>query len=300
MAIPHDGWVQRRVTQWSDRSTVFALLADTWQEFDQDEGAERAAAIGYFSLISLFPLVVLLALGLTYFLGETTARLQVMLIVAQYIPAGLQMVDEIVVNVLENRGALSIIAILAASWGAIQIFRVLERAINRAWGAPYRRSFLRHLLFAVVMISTMSILTVISHIATAVFEFVRQADPTVFAWAPLRNRAIWLVVAAIPPYALSTALLALLYRYVPHDVDARWRDVLPPALVSALLWELSKLGFAFYVSNFARHSFNLLYGSIGTIIALLTWVYLTGFIILLGAHLCAVLARHRRAKEFSL
>ena len=101
----------------------------------------------------------------------------------------------------------------------------------------------------------------------------------------------------MPPFALTFALFTLMYRFVPHKVSVRWGDILPGAFLATLFWEMAKSGFALYLSRYALQSYNLLYGSVGFLLALLTWVYVTGYIILFGAEFCAVLSRHRRSRE---
>lgn len=285
----------RRAAQWLNQRTGGSLtvLAETWHAFNEDDGGTHAAAVGYYALFSLFPLIVLLSLALTYIVGETLARIHVMLIVGRYLPTGLGFVDEIVQNVLANRGTLSLLALGGTVWGSMHIFRVLERSINQAWGAPRRRNLWGHLRFSAVMITITGMLTSISVLATALFRLARPLNLPFIHWAPLQNRAVWAVVSSLPPFFLALALFMLLYRFVPHGVRVRWREVWPSALLAALLWESAKQVFAFYMANFAQQSYSLLYGSIGVIIGLLTWVYLTGYIILLGAELCAVLSRSK-------
>ncbi|MGA4923404.1 YihY/virulence factor BrkB family protein, partial [Bacillus subtilis] len=87
-----------------------------------------------------------------------------------------------------------------------------------------------------------------------------------------------------------------LYRSVPRHMALSWRDVLPGGLVAALMWEVAKRGFALYLLFFARQNYNLLYGSLGVLLALMTWAYMVGFIIVLGAEFSAAYVRHRRAQ----
>ncbi len=135
-----------------------------------------------------------------------------------------------------------------------------------------------------------------SILATALFQLAQPLNLPLIHWAPLQNSFVWTIASALPPFALALALFLLLYRFVPHDVPIRWQDVWPSALVAAVLWEVAKQGYAFYMARFAMQSYNLLYGSVGAIFGLLTWVYLTGYIILLGAELCAVLSRQREER----
>lgn len=293
------GWYRlaRGYVRADTRTSGWAsLLRDTWQAFSEDDGATRAAAIGYYALLSLFPITVLLALTLTAVVGEATARYQVSLIALRYLPTTFVLVDDIVGNVIANRGALRTLALAALVWSGLQIFRVLERAINRAWGAPRRRGFGRTLAFSAAMIGVAGLLTLLSIALTSLFEIAQARHLTLplLNIDPLDNPTVWAIVSALPPFALTMALFAFLYRFVPHRVAIHWQDVWPGALLASLLWEGAKQLFAFYLATFARQNMNLLYGSVGAILALLTWLYVTGYIVLLGAEFCAVLARHRR------
>jgi membrane protein len=312
MTAPEEGWGLQRWQQWHSRAwkqlrsfvsnprarlaSLVDLLRDTWRTFSDDDGGTHAAAIGYYALFSIFPLVVLLSLSLTLFVSDTLARVYVLLFVGRYLPrpGTLGFVDDIVENVLANRGTLSTLAILGILWGSIHIFRVLERSINQAWGAPKRRDFWNHLRFAVIMIGVTAIFTGISVFMTAMFRLARPLNLPIIHWAPLQNELVWALVSALPPFALTTALFIFLYRFVPHHVNVAWRDVWPSAILAALLWEGAKQAFALYMANFAQQNYNLLYGSLGAIIGLLTWVYVTGYIVLLGAELCATLSRRRQ------
>jgi membrane protein len=87
--------------------------------------------------------------------------------------------------------------------------------------------------------------------------------------------------------ALVMAVLAAIYRYGPDRPNAKWKWVSPGSIVATIVWVLATVGFGFYVSNFG--SYNATYGSLGAIIVFLTWLYLTSYIILLGAEMNAVL-----------
>jgi membrane protein len=87
--------------------------------------------------------------------------------------------------------------------------------------------------------------------------------------------------------ALVMLVLAGIYRYGPDRPDAKWMWVTPGSVVATIIWVLATVGFGFYVSNFG--SYNATYGSLGAVIVFLTWLYLTSYIILLGAEMSAVL-----------
>ena len=94
---------------------------------------------------------------------------------------------------------------------------------------------------------------------------------------------------------IGAAVFGLLYRYLPYDPAIRWRAVWPGALIAAVLWEIAKLGFTWYITNLAV--LNMVYGSVGAVIAVMLWGYLTAVIMLFGAELASVASGTRRRVE---
>jgi YihY family inner membrane protein len=98
---------------------------------------------------------------------------------------------------------------------------------------------------------------------------------------------IWVEVGSTAlAVALGAIVFALMYRYVPYDATIRWRNVLLPAFLAAVLWEVSKIGFVWYLTNVSQ--LNMVYGSIGAVIALMLWGYVTWMIILYCAEWAAI------------
>ena len=99
------------------------------------------------------------------------------------------------------------------------------------------------------------------------------------------------VVVVIVPYISSILLFMIIYWIFPH-MDVRFLDIWPGALLAGIAWEQAKALFTDYLATFGRY--NLVYGSVGTIIALMIWFYLTALILLLGAEFSAAYSRARR------
>lgn len=274
---------------------LISVFAESFREFHEDDGGTRAAAIAYYSFFSIFPLTVLVTLLFATVFGDTAARAQLFLVASRYLPTDPGLLDGVVVNVLQNRATVSSIALLGSLGGAVQIFRVLERAINRAWGAPRRRGFWHHAGFVLAMIVVAGGLTAASITVTILFEL-SQNRRLIVAQQSVESALLSGPVAVVTTFLVTFSLFFVLYRFVPHRVPARWQDIWPGALLAAIAWEGAKTGFTLYLSLFARRSFNQVYGSLGVIVALLTWVYVTGYIVLLGAEFCAVLSRTNAAR----
>lgn len=284
-----------RLGRWATALRIISL--DCWREFNQDDGNTRAAAIGYYILFSFFPLTVLLAFSLLSIIGPLRAKAQILIIASRYLPTDLGLVADMVDNVIARRGTLGLVALPALLWGSLQMFRILERAINRAWGAPRPRNFWHNLRFSLQMIAVAGSLTFASLMLSAIFNVSRTFNLPLVQWRPFDNRFIWWAASGLPSFLLMVLLFTLLYRAVPRDLQIRWSDVLPGGVAAALLWEVAKEGFALYLRLFARNNYSVVYGSMGVLLALMTWAYLTGFVIILGAEFCAASVRYHRAEQ---
>lgn len=290
------GWrlvlsIYRPVNRWS--GGLVSLFAESFRQFHEDDGSTRAAAIAYYSFFSIFPLTVLVTLIFSAAFGESVARAQLFLVVSRYLPTDPSLLDGVVVNVISNRATVSSIAVAGSLWGGIQIFRVLERAINRAWGAPRRRGIINHTIFVLAMLVVAGGLTAASILVTILFEVSRNQQLLV-ASLPVDSMLVSGPVSVVTTFLITFTLFFVLYRFVPHHVPIRWQEIWPGALAAAVAWEGAKTGFTIYLTLFARRSFAEVYGSLGVIVALLGWVYVTGYIVLLGAEFCAVISRTYR------
>jgi membrane protein len=104
------------------------------------------------------------------------------------------------------------------------------------------------------------------------------------------------VIADIAGFFISVIVFGLLYQYIPFDENVKWRNVLFGAVVAAVLWEIAKMVFAWYITSYAV--LNLVYGPLGAVIAIMLWGYITAAILLFGAELTAIKAgAHQRARR---
>lgn len=227
-----------------------------------------AAGISYYILVSLVPLLTL-ALVVATFLGGSELAVQVQSIAQRYLlPAG----SDLVANALEDptgRGTLSAVSLLISTWGALKLFRGVDVAFSRIYGYP-PESILDQLSDGVVALVALGIATV--GVATAAAAMALFEIPYVEVVSPVVLLA-FLVAAFVP-----------LYTIIP-DVRVTPREALPGALFTAVGWTVLGAGFGAY----ARFSSGVA-GALGAVLLLVTWFYLSGILVLVGAVLNAVLA----------
>jgi membrane protein len=239
-----------------------------------------AGGVTYAILLALFPgLAALISIyGLTFNASQVEKQIDVL---AGVLPAEtLQLLSEQVHTLVEtSQGALgfsAVVGLLIALWTASRGMSGLITALDIAYEEHERRSFLKFNLIALLLTVSLLLggLVVIALVAVL---------PAVLQFLAVGTTAKWLGFVVQWPLLIVVVMLglAVLYRYAPDRYEPRWRWVSPDAIVATLLWVVASIGFTLYVANF--NSYNKTYGSLGGVIILLTWLYISSLVVLLGA-----------------
>jgi membrane protein len=181
-------------------------------------------------------------------------------------------------------GLLSIVGLM---WSASGMMGALRRALNQAWDTDYKRKFLHGKLLDFVMVLSLGILMSLSVGATIFLQVARRvSDDLSDALGPLGSGATLglEVLALFVPLLLSFVTFMVLFKFVP-SVKTRFRSIWPGALLAAVLFEGVKNGFAIYLRYVG--DYDAVYGSLGTVVAFLFFVYVSANIMLLGAEMAA-------------
>jgi membrane protein len=271
-----------------------SLLHRTWLAFVQDDGPTMARSIAYYALFSVFPLLLAIIALSSSILASEEAQNAILDLVEQYLPVAIPLVEQNIKQVLGSRGTIGVLALAGLLWSASGVFRVIYHAVNRAWGNEKPGPVWAQRFYALTMIVAIGFLLLVTPFFSAVLSFVRGWQVPILGWHPFADPVVgrllgWL--SALVPTLLSVAIFALVYRTMPR-APVSWRDVWPGGVAAGLIWEAAKQLFAWYLSSFARY--NLVYGSVGAIIAFLLWSYLSAQILLLGAEFTAEYSRWRR------
>jgi membrane protein len=160
-------------------------------------------------------------------------------------------------------------------WGASSLFSSISLAINRSWNIIKYREFFIRKANEIGMVFGTGILFLLSLGASAIVTLTRGA----FNLPTTNGSAVYLSGRVIA-FVLMFAIFLLLYKFVPN-IKTQWRYVWQGALLAAIMFELARTLFLFYLEHFANY--QLIYGSITSIIVLLIWIYYSSFILILGA-----------------
>lgn len=251
-------------------------------------GSRQAAALAYYAIFSVFPLVLLLAVAVGSLVGPAVAREQIANGLSIFLPdSTVADIQDTLQSALEQSTEFGIVAALGLIWAATGLFSNITAALDSIFEVPAARSIWRQRLLALLMGLTLVVLVVASFLTSGVLRLIAALSPG----AP----STWISISTVfLPLGLNVVIFALLFRYVPTRY-VHWDAVWPAALFGAVGWELAKSGFEWYLTNLATYS--IIYGSIATGIVLLFWAYLIASIFLLSAEICARLNEWQLAQE---
>lgn len=251
------------------------------------DGLTHAASIAYYTLLSLFPLILL---GLTV-LGEVTSdsadRDAVVRFAFRYFPRQFVFIQGQLDAFRSTPVTFGFWGVVALVWAALGVFNAVSSAVNHAWAVEKRRSFLKHRLVSfVMMLSAGGVLL----LGLAIASLVRLAE-TRLRYAMMNSP--WLdnlsgVVASYLATALLIACVALVFYFIPNT-KVRFRDVWPGAILVGVLWRIALRLFAWYAADLA--TWNVIHGSIAAVVVFLLWIYVSAVILLYGVEMTASYAR---------
>ena len=276
-----------------------SLLVRTALAFDQDDGPLVARSIAYYALFAVFPAILALTVIASAVLDSGEVQEAIMNVVSQYLPTATELVASNIEHLLGARETVGLIALVGLIWSASGVFSAVFRAVNRAWGIPKSQLMLTDKLYGVLMMLAVGAFFLLAMSIGPVVNLLRAWRTPLLGWQPaaplLSQPGIdglvgWL--STLVPVLLSVGAFMLMYRTMPR-VRVPWRDVWLGGLIAGLIWEAGKRLFTWYIGSFA--TYNVIYGSVGAIIAFLLWSYLSAQIILLGAEFTAEYSHWRKA-----
>lgn len=269
-------------------------------KYDETDGEQRAASFAYYAFFALFPLVVLLITVFTSFLGnreEATQRITSA--VQQYLPidqtASTQIIRTIQ-GVVQSRGSAGLIAFAVLAWSALRFFQALVRGVNRAWGTKeysWWRLPIKNLFMTAILASAMLLGIVFPAIINNI-EYLYWKHSWEFGLDFKFFKDFFDILRLfVAPLVLFYGF-AMFYKFAPQR-RTTFREVWGAAIAVTLGLNVLKHVFVLYTLNIGN--FNALYGTLGSIVALLMWIYLSGSLIILGG--CLSAARYEISMSLS-
>ena len=264
------------------------LVIRTIQELGRNDATHLSAGIAFYSLLSLFPLLLGLIAILGTVLPSEIVQKEIFEFLEANIPIAVDLVQRNITSVIQFRSKLGIISMGGLFWTGSLMFGAMSRAINRAWNVHQDRPFYIRKLRDVGMALGISILFLLSQGVTAFFSVLQSFNlpslpfPAIVPDISVTNRLM--------AFFIILTIFLLLYKFIPNT-KTHWRYIWTGALLAALMFDASRNLFIFYLNRFANY--EIIYGSMASIIALLIWIFVSASILVFGAALSAEYTRMR-------
>jgi len=281
---------------WSmSRSTWRDVALRTWKEAGEDNVSLVAAGVAFYGFLALVPLLGATVLTYGLVVDPATVLQDVRRLAAAMPAEAARLVGEQLLGVVNTsagkKGLGLAIALGIALFGARSGAGAIVTALNIAYERKERRGFFQVTLLALAMTAAAVLVAVLAAAAIAALGHLQRLLPELPGWAAAFGKAVsYLVLGCV-----AAAAAAALYRFGPSregdEADLIW--LTPGSVLTASLWLLLTLGFGVYVANFGHYDAS--YGSLGTVVVLLTWLYLSSYILLFGAELNFEFERETKA-----
>jgi len=253
-----------------------------------------AASVSYFALLSLFPLILGVSSIVGWVADSVSRQQQVINFVAENIPGSRDFVRESVDSLVQHRGALGIISVAGLIWAASAVFGSITRAVNRAWKIHKKVPFYKEKPRQIVMALALAVLFVISISITSIFQWAGAIEIGNKSVDDMVGGSGISLILKLTVFIVTFLLFLLVYKLTPYT-KTYWKDVWPGALVAALLFEVAKNLFVWYLDNFGQY--NQLYGNIASVVVLMFWAYVSAYILIIGAEVSSIFASQRGHRD---
>jgi membrane protein len=269
------------------------LVYRTILQFKDDDGTHLAAGVAYYGMLSIFPLLVGIMAIASYFVDPETVQGLVSEQIQAGAPGSSEFLQQRIANIQRIRGTLSVFSLVGLIWTASAMFGAISRAVNRAWnvegGPPFYIAKLRH----IVMALGTSVLLVLSSFLTTGRVFISRAQEIIGDALPFLflSNAVYLIITGLISALITFVIFLMIYKFIPHT-DTDWRDIWLGALVAALLFEIARNAFVFYLNNYGNY--GQIYGSVASVVILLVWIFISALILIIGAEFASEFARMKR------
>lgn len=221
--------IQRVVSKEWWRKIGFVLYA-AGKDFFTDDGPQWAASIAYYSLLSIFPLLLAAASIASYFINPQTAIKQATELLGNLVPGGAGEIERIVRNAIDSRASASILSTLALLWSGSRVFGTLTKALNISYDVSDTYGFLRRTMIELILLLTIGFLFMVAVVSRTLFDLLWNQIP----FLPANQSFLFFLLRSAIPDVLLLVTFYLVYRYVPRR-RVNWKAALSGTLVALLL-----------------------------------------------------------------
>jgi YihY family inner membrane protein len=267
---------------------VREVLRDSLVNFFHENSLTISASIAYYSLLALFPMLLLLLSVSGIFIRRYELSGRLALVLGHYLPIKTEHIMRNLVGISRAYGSVTILSFLLLLWSSSGVFLPLEQALNRAWEVEKRRSWWRRRLLALEMAGIFGFLALLSTFLVGTRRYTH-------AWL-----STWVARSLLPvvdflyhgifvaaTFGITLCMFLVIFERLPNR-PMTFRQAFPGALLTALFWQAAR---GLFMRLLPFFNYGQVYGSIGVAVALMTWVYISSAVMLFGAQVSRSLYR---------
>lgn len=255
---------------------------------------DAAAAIAYYAIFSIFPLILFLVAFNSSFLQSPEIQDRIISFAENYLPGSEGIVEANIYYLIHSSGTVGLLGTITLLWSATLVFASFASNINLAWTNAQERNFIADRLIGLMMIGILIIVLITSIIISTTLDLIPRLFPNITELYE-ETSIIQKFIFEYMPTLTIFGLFIFLYRYVPN-VKVRWKEALCGGLFSTISLQIVKEGFVWYL-EVGTGSYSIIYGSLGAVVAFMMWLYLSSCIVLAGGHVSAAVAYFYRPSD---
>jgi membrane protein len=267
--------------RWAARYRTTRIARRALAGFALHDGSDVASGMAYFAILSLFQVVVLGVIVFSFIVGEGEARRIVIGRLESALPLEPGTVGAIVDSIIASRGGVTVISLALLAWASIGFFGALSTGVGRAFATTTRRPFWQDKLIGLLLLGGAGLLT-LGSVGLGLAESIATRLTTRIPGAGRSGELVINVAGLVLPIILVLIALLVIYRIVPNR-QVTFRQVLPGAVVAALLFTALRAGFTWYATDVAHY--ESFFGPISAVISLLVFLHFASMVVLLGAEI---------------
>ena len=264
---------------------IILFLIDAIKQFLHKNCQYMAAAISFYALFSMFPLGLAVISILGFIIGTESSNETLAKEIADVLPISSDLIGSTMEGIISARAITGIASFVGLVWTSSAAFSAVRKGINTAWGVTTPRAFLWERIIDIGLVFAAGLLVLIILFTAPLIEIIRQIFEHALPQNEIPADMIWGTIADLVSPLLAFISILILYRWLPNT-KVKIIHVVPGALLASICFILAQLGFIWYVGKFPVY--NILYGAVGAIMALLAWVYISALIILFGAQITSM------------
>lgn len=271
--------------------TLFSLLKETFQEWQEDNASLLASSLAYYTIFSLAPLLILVIAIVGAIFGEEAARGEIVSQIRGLVGVeGAKVIETAIANSAQPETSrwASFISVVVLFFGASGVFGQLQEALNTIWNVKAKpglniTNFIKKRILSFTAVIGIGFLLLVSLVINAAISALNHY---LSGFLPGYD-FLWELVNFAVSFAVVAFLFALMYKFLP-DVHITWRDVAVGAIITALLFTIGKSLLGAYLGS---GSFGSTYGAAGSLVVVLVWVYYSAQILFFGAEFTQIYAK---------